>query len=63
MAHVVLLVGMVCHGFLVPGSILDYHRTKSHGGLLVGERAKQARHCQECTNSSWCDICGGTCAK
>ena len=25
--------------------------------LIVGERAKQARHYQGCTNSSWCGIC------
>ena len=24
--------------------------------VVIGERAKRARHYQGCTNSSWCDI-------
>ena len=29
--------------------------------MIIGERAKRARHYQGCTNLSWCGICVYTC--
>ena len=35
-----------------------HHNIEKTDGLLtiIGERAKRVRHCQGCTNSSWCGI-------
>ena len=32
----------------------DFVRSDKFVGMVIGERAKRARHYQGCTNSSWC---------
>ena len=59
----VCLIQTIIHFILLAiGASLDFFFFVI-GDVIISEQAKRARHYQGCTNSSWCYMYGGMCAK